>query len=246
MMTIEDPKDRVYATPRDRIDEFEFDDAVADVFPDMIQRSVPGYRTTISTIGVLAERYAQPGSACFDLGCSLGAATLAMRHRIPHDDCRIIAVDKAAAMVERCRHVMERDHSRIPVEVIEADLLDVAVADASVVVMNFTLQFIPPEHRQSLIDRIYDGMRPGGIFVLSEKVRFSDPHLDELHIDLHHAFKRSNGYSDMEIAQKRQALENVLVPDTLSTHRQRMSQAGFGSCDVWFQCFNFASLLALK
>ena len=238
--------DRVYATPRADVDGFVFDDQVANVFTDMIERSVPGYRTTISTIGVLAERFAQAGSNCFDLGCSLGAATLAMRGRITADTCRIIAVDNSPAMVARCRDSIERSPGGIPVDVIEADLQEIEIVDASVVVMNFTLQFIAPDQRQRVIDHIATGMRPGGIFILSEKLRFDDPRVDELQIDLHHNFKRANGYSDLEIAQKRQALENVLIPDSLETHNQRMRQAGFSSCDVWFQCFNFASMLALK
>ena len=127
-----------------------------------------------------------------------------------------------------------------------ADLQDVAIEDASVVVLNFTLQFIARERRDAIIRRIYQGLRPGGIMVLSEKVTFEDPHLDALNIDLHHEFKRANGYSDLEIAGKRNAIENVLLRDTLGEHKQRIGAAGFGSCDVWFQCFNFASLIALK
>jgi tRNA (cmo5U34)-methyltransferase len=245
-MSGKDETDRVYATPREDVGGFVFDDQVADVFTDMIERSVPGYRTTISTIGVLAERFAQAGSNCYDLGCSLGAATVAMQRRITAESCRIVAVDNSPAMVDRCRESIEQTAGGVPVEVIEADLAEIEIVDASVVVMNFTLQFIAPDHRQGVIDRIAAGMRPGGIFILSEKLRFPDPRVDQLQIDLHHSFKRANGYSDLEIAQKRQALENVLIPDTLQTHNQRMRQAGFSSSDVWFQCFNFASMLALK
>jgi len=115
-----------------------------------------------------------------------------------------------------------------------------------VVVLNFTLQFIPRELRDHVIRQIYRGLQPGGVMVLSEKVTFEDPHLDELNIELHHQFKRANGYSDLEIARKRSALENVLLPETLNCHKQRIAEAGFSSCDVWFQCFNFASLIALK
>ena len=241
-----DSNDKLYSEPKQGIDGFTFDDQVADVFSDMIARSVPGYQTTLSTIGVLAEYFAKAGSNCYDLGCSLGAVALAMRHCIGHKECKIVAIDNSAAMVARCRKAMERDHSRIPVEVIEADLRNAAIENASVVVMNFTLQFIDPDDRQLLVDRIFDGLRPGGAFILSEKLSFDDARTDRLHIDLHHAYKRSRGYTDLEIAQKRTALENVLIPETLSRHRQRITTAGFSSCDVWFQCLNFASLLALK
>jgi tRNA (cmo5U34)-methyltransferase len=129
---------------------------------------------------------------------------------------------------------------------VHANLQEVTVESASVVVLNFTLQFIPREQRDAVLARIYRGLLPGGIMVLSEKVTFEDPHLDELNIDLHHQFKRANGYSDMEIARKGNAIENVLLPETLARHRERIAAAGFSSCDVWFQCFNFASLIALK
>jgi tRNA (cmo5U34)-methyltransferase len=200
--------------------------------------------------GLLAGRYATAGSNLYDLGCSLGASTLAMRQNIKAQDCRIVAVDNSASMLERCQNIIDADSRNekhdTPVSLTCADLQDVCIEDASVVVLNFTLQFIPREWRDSVIQRICQGLRPGGIMVLSEKVTFEDPHLDELNIDLHHQFKRANGYSDLEIAQKRSALENVLLPETLCQHKQRIARAGFSSCDVWFQCFNFASLVALK
>ncbi|WP_116369087.1 carboxy-S-adenosyl-L-methionine synthase CmoA [Parahaliea mediterranea] len=238
-------RDNIYAEPVDP-GLFRFDDKVARVFPDMIKRSVPGYSTIVAMTGLLAGRYATPGSKLFDLGCSLGASTLAMRQNVHHSDCEIIGVDNSQAMLERCRSVIDTDSHEVPVTLQCANLQDVAIADASVVVLNFTLQFIPREERDAVIGRIHQGLRPSGIMVLSEKVTFEDPHLDELNIDLHHNFKRANGYSDLEIAQKRQALENYLRPETLAEHKQRIADAGFDSCDVWFQCFNFASLVALK
>jgi tRNA (cmo5U34)-methyltransferase len=225
---------------------FRFDESVAQVFPDMIRRSVPGYATIVAMTGLLAGRYASAGSTLYDLGCSLGASSLAMRQNIQHPDCRIIAVDNSAAMLDRCRSIIDTDTHHTPVELVHANLQEVTVESASVVVLNFTLQFSPREQRDAVLARIYRGLLPGGIMVLSEKVTFEDPHLDELNIDLHHQFKRANGYSDMEIARKRNAIENVLLPETLARHRERIAAAGFSSCDVWFQCFNFASLIALK
>ncbi|MDX1734476.1 MAG: carboxy-S-adenosyl-L-methionine synthase CmoA [Halioglobus sp.] len=225
---------------------FTFDDNVARVFPDMIKRSVPGYTTIVAMTGLLAGKYASAGTRLYDLGCSLGASTLAMRQNLQAADCRIVALDNSAAMLERCRGVLETDTHETPVDLLCADLQDVIIEDASVVVLNFTLQFVPPHMRDGVIARIYDGLRPGGIMILSEKVTFEDPHLDALNIELHEQFKLANGYSGLEIAQKRSALEDVLLPETLAAHRQRIAAAGFGSCDVWFQCFNFASLVALK
>jgi tRNA (cmo5U34)-methyltransferase len=243
---VNDPRDTLYADPLSEHGLFNFDDSVARVFPDMIKRSVPGYPTIVSMTGLLAGRYAIEGSTLYDLGCSLGASTLAMRQNIRQPDCRIISVDNSAAMLERCKSIIDTDTHDTPVSLTLSDLQDVAIQNASVVVLNFTLQFIPIELRDDLINRIYRGLLPGGIMVLSEKVTFEDPHLDALNIELHHQFKRANGYSDMEVARKRSALENVLVPETLHQHKQRIASAGFNSCDVWFQCFNFASLIALK
>jgi tRNA (cmo5U34)-methyltransferase len=240
------PKDTIYSSPLDAIADFAFDANVARVFPDMIQRSVPGYSTIIAMTGVLAERYARAGTRCYDLGCSLGASTLAMRALLDDRDCNIIAVDNSSAMIERCRALIDGDRHATPVTLELADINTIAIDNASVAVMNFTLQFIPLEQRETLLRRIANAMQPGAILVLSEKIRFDDEHLQQLNTDLHHAFKRANGYSDLEIAQKRTALETVLIPETLQTHRERLQRAGFTSIDVWFQCFNFASLVAIK
>lgn len=239
-------RDNIYANPLGEVSGFRFDQSVVEVFPDMIQRSVPGYTTIVAMIGTLAERYAQAGSRCYDLGSSLCAATLAMRHRIPAAGCEIIAVDNSPAMTERARAVLDADSGLIPVQLICGNLQDVAIEDASVVVLNFTLQFIPVQERETILRRIYQGLRPGGVLILSEKVAFTDPDHEQLMIDLHHSFKRANGYSEMEIAQKRTALENVLIPETLDRHRERLKGVGFNSVDVWFQCFNFASMIAIK
>jgi len=240
-------QDAIYASPLDEIIDFRFDERVVDVFPDMIQRSVPGYGTLISTIGVLAARYAQEDSHCYDLGCSLGAVTLSMRQRIKQSNCDIIAVDNSSAMIKRGQHLLASDNSQaIPVTMQCANIQGVDIENASVVVLNFTLQFIPLAERPSLIQRIYQGLKPGGILILSEKIAFDEQNRQDFHIDVHHDFKRTNGYSDLEISQKRSALENVLIPETLSAHQQRLSNAGFQFNDVWFQCFNFVSMVAVK
>jgi len=243
---VTDRRDSLYADPLSEHGLFAFDDSVARVFPDMIKRSVPGYSTIVSMTGVLAGKYAMAGSVLYDLGCSLGASTLAMRQHIQQVDCRIISVDNSTAMLERCQSIVDTDTHETPVTLTCADVQDVVITNASVVVLNFTLQFIPRELRDRVISGIYEGLLPGGVMVLSEKVTFEDPHLDELNIELHHQFKRANGYSELEVARKRSALETILLPETLNRHRQRIASAGFSSCDVWFQCFNFASLIALK
>ena len=239
-------KDAIYSKALDNIADFAFDDNVAAVFPDMIQRSVPGYSTIIAMTGVLAERYAQEGSRCYDLGCSLGASTLSISQHIEGKHCRIVGVDNSAAMLKRCRDLVDASPYSPAIDLLCSDINDVEFKDASVVVLNFTLQFIPIEQRADLLKRISNGMRKGGILILSEKILFEDAHLQALNTDLHHAFKKGNGYSDMEISQKRSSIENVLLPETIQCHEDRLRDAGFQNIDVWFQCFNFASLVAIK
>lgn len=239
--------DTLYAAPLNELIDFQFDERVVAVFPDMIQRSVPGYGMLISSIGLLAARYAQANSHCYDLGCSLGAVSLAMRQRITQPNCDIIAVDNSPAMIARGRELFARDNTTtVPVSMLCADLQEVAIANASIVVLNFTLQFIPLNERLTLIKRIYAGLKPGGILILSEKIAFAEPERQHFHIELHHDFKRANGYSDLEISQKRTALENVMIPESLGCHQERLQTAGFAVSELWFQCFNFASLVAFK
>jgi len=246
MPNTQHPKDTLFAEPLLAVKGFRFDEKVADVFTDMIQRSVPGYGTILSMIGDIAERFVQDDSICYDLGCSLGAATLAMRHRIKAKHCRVVGIDNSAAMVSRCRKTIARDSAQVPVEITQQDIQEADINNASMVVLNFTLQFLDPSQRQTLINRIYAGLKPGGILLLSEKIEFTDTDHQQLMTTLYHNFKRANGYSDMEIAQKRTALENVLITDSLDTHRTRLKTAGFASADVWFQCFSFASMIAIK
>lgn len=238
--------DNIYAKPQPHIVDFVFDASVASVFPDMIRRSVPGYDNIITMIGLFAEQFVQNKSQCYDLGCSLGAATLAMRQHIQQPDSKIIAVDNAEAMVAQCRAHLENDNTAVPVEIRCANIQDIIISNASFVVMNFILQFIDPEQRTELIKNIANGMLPGSALVLSEKINFADPYIAQQQQTLHEAFKKANGYSELEISQKRNALENVLVPDTLEQHQQRLKSAGFKTSTVWFQCFNFASLIAIK
>lgn len=235
-------RDRLYSSGDVRPGDFVFDEAVAAVFPDMIQRSVPGYPAIINMIQLLAARYAQPRSALIDLGCSLGASTVALALGGGERGCRVIGVDNAPAMLARARSLLSGTYPDI--RWVCADVREAAVEDASVVVLNFTLQFLPPADRLPLLIRIRKGLRPGGILILSEKIAGTDAAADALLSEMHHAFKRANGYSELEISGKRTALENVLVPETLETHQGRLLEAGFVRSDLWFQCFNFISLVA--
>lgn len=242
--------DKLFAKPMPKVGDFIFDHDVAKVFPDMIKRSVPGYPTIVENIGVIAGHYAQAGTLIYDLGCSLGAATQSMRRHVRQQNCSIRAVDNAEAMVERCREYLSAQDAMVqeltPVEVIQDDILTVPLEPCSVVVLNFTLQFIPPPRRLELLTQVHRALVPGGALILSEKICFDDSGQQETLESLHYAFKRANGYSDLEIAQKRSAIEKVMLLDTLDTHQQRLQNAGFASSHAWFQCFNFCSVIALK
>jgi len=238
-------RDELFANPQQVVD-FAFTAAVADVFPDMLRRSIPGYETIISQLGVLARHYAQADTCIYDLGCSLGAATLAMATQVQQAGVQYVGVDNSEAMIQRCQQRLSRHLAAERFELVCADMRDLALRPASAVVLNFTLQFIPPEHRQALLTRIYQALVPGGVLILSEKICYADAATQALQTALYWEFKRANGYSELEISQKRSALENVLIPDTLDTHQQRLQQAGFNQASVWFQNFVFASLVAIK
>lgn len=239
-------RDTIYSDSLTNVAEFRFDDAVAAVFPDMIQRSVPGYNNIIAMTGLIAARHAQDNTRCYDLGCSLGASTLAMASQLKNRPLQFFAIDNSAAMLSRCQQATASLPATVDIRLICDSLQNVTVENASVVVMNFTLQFVPIDERDAAIKNIYDGMLPGGALVLSEKIYFENPVMQSLTTELHHAFKMANGYSEMEVSQKRSALENVLLPETLATHELRLRRAGFENFGVWFQCFNFISLVAIK
>ena len=239
-------QDTIYANEKTKVAPFEFDEEVVAVFPDMIERSVPGYTLLLPLIGQIASRYAQSDSRCYDLGCSLGAVTKMLQQQINQPDCRITAVDNSPAMIEQCRHTLTQTGEGIPVDLVEADICQIPIRQASVVVLNFTFQFVAPSLRDELIQRIYDGLLPGGVLILSEKVIFALPELDQRLVQLHHDFKWANGYSGLEISQKRTALEDVLISETVPQHQARLMGAGFASANLWFQAFNFVSLLAIK
>ena len=243
---MKEEQDRLFANSRAETTGFRFDEHVVRVFPDMISRSVPGYELVVPMIGMLARRYAQPGSKIYDLGSSLGAASLAMALAIREKDVEIVAVDNSTAMVGRCRQLVAENEVPIPVDVRLENVLDTQIEDASVVVLNFTLQFLDRGQRQGLVDRSARGLRPGGTLIISEKICFENDDEQKDQTDWHHDFKRAQGYSELEIAQKRNALEDILQPDTESRHIERLQQAGLSNTRRWFQCFSFASYIAFK
>lgn len=228
--------DRLYDTRRGHLVDFVFDEAVAAVFPDMIRRSVPGYETVTPLTGLIAAEHLPAGGRCFDFGCSLGAATQAVLRAVGDRPCEIVAVDDSAAMLDRARSAADNDarvHWR------QADVRAVDVDRADVVILNYVLQFLPPADRLPLLRRIRRGLADTGVLILSEKL-VDSAWFDELHLQ----FKRANGYSDLAIAQKRTALENVMRVDSMADHLARLQAAGFPCAKEWFRCLNWGSIAA--
>lgn len=238
--------DLLYAKKQAKIDTFSFNDQVADVFPDMINRSVPSYQTITEGIGKIARMTCSDGARIYDLGCSLGNVSLAISQTLQNKSVEIIGVDNSLAMIERCLHYISNFSYGQKIKIIEGDLTSLNLLENNLTVTNFTLQFVKPDLRQNVINSIFQSLLPGGVFVMSEKIRFEDNTLNELMIELHHDFKRENGYSDLEISQKRTALESVMILDSVDTHLSRLRSAGFKQCQVWYQHYNFISILAIK
>lgn len=235
--------DTLFDRPAGPVRPFEFDAAVAQVFPDMVRRSVPGYLELVEVTGLMARRLAQPGTRCYDLGCSLGAVTRAILRQVD-PRVEIIAVDKAPAMIDGLRARLADLAGAQRVEAVCADLLDLPVTKASVVVLNLTLQFVPPLARLGLLQRLRSGLVPGGALILAEKVRMPLDADGALLTTLHEDFKRAHGYSELAISRKRAALERVLVPDSIEEHEQRLAAVGFANFTRWYQSLNFVAWVA--
>lgn len=240
-------KDKIYSSPLAEVADFEFDSQVADVFADMINRSVPGYGNIINLLGSITKNFAQENSYYYDLGCSLGACTLAMRQQLDNiKNCQLIGVDTSEAMIERAKNYLTQDKNKTPYKLICDDINNIEITNAAMVIMNFTLQFIDNTQRTTLLEKVYNGLHNNGAFILSEKITFDDHGIQKLQTDLHHEFKRQQGYSQLEISQKRNAIEQVLIPDSMHDHTDRLKTAGFELVFPWFQNFNFVSILAVK
>lgn len=238
--------DSIYSTPLKHIADFKFDEKVSDVFDDMIRRSVPGYESILPMMGMIGRHFAVPRTMIYDLGSSLGATALSISRGLSSEQlCQIIAIDNSLPMVRRSRKLLA-GRTAVPVSFVCGDISDIHIRNASLVALNFTLQFIDPARRPALLRRIYDGLIRGGALVLSEKIRFGDAQEDAQQIALHHAYKKFHGYSDMEISQKRTALENIMKPESPGIHISRLREIGFSTACQWFQCFNFVSFLAVK
>lgn len=228
------------------IADFNFGKKVADVFDDMLDRSVPFYSETQRMIGEMATDFVTPGSTVYDLGCSTGTTMLALDRVVP-PDVKFVGLDYSPEMLVKCREKLQEKGFSREIHLQTADLNNGApIQNASLVTMILTLQFIRPLHRDRLIKNILDGLNENGALVLVEKVLGEDSIFNRLFIKYYYDFKMRNGYSQMEISQKREALENVLVPYKLMENREMLLRSGFRYCDVFFKWYNFTGIIAVK
>ena len=236
-------RDEIY---KDKVDisKFTFDQKVVDVFDDMVLRSVPGYKQMIELIGLAGRTYPVINSNVYDLGCSTGAATLSIASNLKSESVKIFSIDNSQEMIEQCGKNLSDTEANI--QYICDDIENIQFENASLIVLNLTLQFIKPKNRSDLIERIFKSLLPGGALIISEKIIHENEEINKSLISLHESFKRENGYSETEIAQKRKAIEEVLIPESIENHLRRLNDAGFKKPLVQMQCINFASFLAVK
>ena len=232
-------RDEVYRSNKSQIVDFAFNEEVAAVFPDMIRRSVPGYETVIPITGLIAARHLGDGGVAYDLGCSLGATTLAILSQNQNSQIRVTGVDTSLPMIEGARRAITDQRAVF----VHQDLRETDLSGATVVILNLVLQFIDVEQRLEVLTNIRHQLGEDALLIVSEKVRHDDPELHEFFDQTHLAWKQANGYSDLEVSSKRTALENVMNIDTEEDHQARFRAAGFSRINQWYRCMNWASFL---
>ncbi|MDO4896550.1 MAG: carboxy-S-adenosyl-L-methionine synthase CmoA [Moraxella sp.] len=246
--------DTLFTTPLDKNARFSFDEKVVACFPDMIRRSVPGYGQMLAMLPIIAKRHlayrqihdGKKVSRVYDLGCSLGAVSFALADKFAPTDLHIVAVDISAPMIDKARAVMSEHYPNHQIDFVLDDINRINFKKCDMIVLNLTLQFLNPDDRLSLLKKCHDALDDGGILILTEKTHLTDEQDDAWRVERYYDFKRANGYSELEISTKRDALEDVLMTDTIETHHQRLKQAGFHRTLTWFMFLNFVSVVAFK
>ncbi len=240
--------DAIFAREREKIGDFNFGEETTAVFDDMLSRSVPHYHEIQRMIAELAAEFAQPGTCVVDLGSSTGTSILRLGAAIPKSvDVRFVGIDSSPEMIEKARSRLADARFDREVELRLADLNQgVFIENASIVLLVLTLQFVRPLHRERLVRTIRDGLVPGGCLILVEKILGESSTLNRLFIKNYYEMKKRNGYSELEIAQKREALENVLIPYRLEENKELLKRVGFEQSDVFFQWYNFCAMVAVK
>ncbi len=238
-------KDTLY-TSGEIHEDFTFNHRVAEVFDDMLSRSIPYYRTVIDGIVPLIKQRLRQGLTVYDLGCSTGTALLEISRQLNDDSIQFIGVDNAPAMIDKAKRKKEMFADTDRIEFRQGDIVHCDLANAGVIICNYTLQFLRPMARQSFVKQLFEALPNDGLLILSEKNISHSHRLNRDFINIYHGFKRKQGYSELEIAAKREALENILVPFSLDENTNMLHEAGFKEVETFFKWFNFTSLVALK
>jgi tRNA (cmo5U34)-methyltransferase len=236
-------RDQIFQTDKIHKD-FVFDDKVANVFENMLARSVPFYGAVNEMTAGIVNSIVREGERIYDLGCSLGTTLLQVESGLKPKSVELIGVDNSVAMLEKAKEKAAHSGSKCHFE--EGDITAIELKPSACVIMNYTLQFLRPILREDFLRKIFDSLRPGGALLLSEKVILHDPLLNRKFIDYYTSFKSEQGYSQMEISKKREALENVLIPFSIEENLTLLKRAGFAHVDSYFQWFNFCSFIAVK
>ncbi len=227
-------------------EDFVFNERVVEVFDDMLDRSIPHYQEVIKASAQLLQTFLVPGDRLYDLGCATGTSLLLLCRLLSDKEVHFIGLDNSQPMLDKARLKAELYGKKDSLSFLLEDITAFDQAGAGALILNYTLQFIRPLQRQAFLSRLFDSLRPGGVLLISEKVISHDPRLNRQFIDNYHQFKKSRGYSELEIAKKREALENVLIPFSVEENKAMLEKAGFTSVETYFRWFNFASLVALK
>ncbi|WP_321492852.1 carboxy-S-adenosyl-L-methionine synthase CmoA [uncultured Desulfobacter sp.] len=239
-------KDRVFAEKLNTITPFRFNENVARVFDDMLVRSVPLYGEVLKQQARIARKFYQKDTRIFDLGCSHGNLGVLLLDLFGATAFKMTGVDSSWPMIQRFKNRLCAHDSKGCIDLACTCIEDIIISNASVVVINLTLQFLDPVKRDHLIESAFNGLCKGGILLLTEKTVHPAPQMNALEQEYYYQFKKENGYTDLEISQKRDALEQVLIPETLAEHEARIHNAGFSSFNVWLKWFNFTSMIAVK
>ncbi len=236
-------KDNIFNVEKIETD-FQFNREVANIFDDMLNRSIPFYKEVITITGEILERILTEKPVIYDLGCSIGNTLIYLASVLKNKNPELIGVDNSKAMIEKAKEKAKAYNKNI--EFVVEDIENVNLKNADAVIMNYTLQFVRPIKRQPIVNKIYNNLKENGVFVLSEKIVFEHPRFNRDFLDIYYNFKKKQGYSELEISKKREALENVLIPFTVNENIALLKQSGFSYITPFFQWINFVSLLSIK
>jgi tRNA (cmo5U34)-methyltransferase len=227
-------------------EDFVFNSRVVEVFDDMLDRSVPFYRQVIEASAQLLDRLLIDGDRVYDLGCATGTTLLEFSRLLQYKELQFIGIDNSAPMLDKARLKAELYSKQRTLSFLLEDITTFEHREAGGIILHYTMQFIRPLQREVFLRKIFDNLRPGGVLLISEKVIGHDRRLNREYIEIYHRFKKSRGYSELEISKKREALENVLIPFSIDENKAMLNTCGFSSVETYFQWFNFASIVAVK